>query len=370
MKTNLGALPMQEIKKLIQTGSIKNARLGNIKPGSLDLTISPEIHRVEGVFLPRPGEIVRDTLKYLGAIQHDLDRPLEKDVTYLVRIKEEFKFSEETHAYGNPKSSTGRNDVQVRILADGISRYDVLPPGFIGKIWMAITPKSFPIKITAGESLSQLRVFNQDTTLNQRELFQALRQHSLLWNKSGSRAFKGEDLKVKDRDGSIILTIDVETGLDVVGWECLGEKKVLDFSKTGYYSPLDFFRPLHAKNGAINMHKNGFYILHAKERVRVPPHLACEMIPMDARSGEFRTHYAGFIDPGYGWGKNGEGKGRQLVLEIRPFEDLVLRDEQPAAKIKFEKMSQLPETPYDALTSSNYTFDSATPRLSKHFRVS
>ena len=360
---------MQELKKYIQKSHIKGALLGNIKPGSLDLTLSSEIYRVEGIFLLRPSEIVRETLKYLGAIKHDLDRPLEKDVTYLVRLKEEFKLPSEIYAYCNPKSSTGRNDVQVRILADGISRYDVLPPGFAGKIWIAITPKSFPIKISAGETLSQIRVFNKDASLNEQELFKSLRDDSLLWNKSGTRTFKGEDMKIKDRDGSIILTIDLETGTDIVGWECLGEKKVMDFSKIKYYSPLDFFRPLHTQNGSITMHKGGFYILHAKERVRVPPHLACEMIPMDARSGEFRTHYAGFIDPGYGWGKNGEGKGRQLVLEIRPFEDLVLRDEQPAAKIKFDRMTQIPTTPYDALTGSNYTFDSVLPRLSKHFKI-
>ncbi len=372
----LGALPSQEIKRMMQRGVIAGAGLVNVKPGSLDLTLSPEIYRVEGIFLPRPGEIVRDTLKDLGAIKHDFVRPLERDVTYLARIKERFCFDYRTYAHCNPKSSTGRNDVQVRILADGISRYDILPAKFRGQVWIAITPKSFPIKIFVGETLSQIRFFNKDTTLDEKQLEDSLKKDLLLWDKTGEHSLKSVEIKIKDRDNSFILTIDLEQGLDTAGlraqagWECLGDRKILDFSKINHYAPLDFFRPLKVVGGKINMQRGGFYILHAKERVLVPPHLACEMVPMDARSGEFRTHYAGFIDPGYGWGKKGEGRGRQLVLEIRPFEDLVLRDSQPAAKIKFEKMSELPKIPYDALSGSNYTFDSATPRLSKHFKVS
>lgn len=366
MAKDIGALPSQTIRAMIAAGFIRGADEANIRPASLDLTISSEIYRVEGIFQPRPGENIRSVLDIVGATPHDPIYPLERRVTYLAKFKESLALPPDIYAYCNPKSSTGRNDVQVRVVADGVPRYDAAAPaGFGGDLWVVIEPKSFPVRIQPGDTLSQIRFFNHDTRFDELELQIAFERDKLLWSKE-EQPFAYRDLKISDNDGSIILTLDLDG--DVVGWECLGSSRVFDFSKANYYTPTDFFRPIRVGDGRVHLTQGGFYIFRTKERVRVPLHLACEMVAMDIRSGEFRTHYAGFVDPGWGWGQSGEGRGRSLVLELRPFEDLLLRDNQPVAKVHFEKMTEVPEVGYDSLEGSHYTIEPATPRLSKHFR--
>ena len=126
------------------------------------------------------------------------------------------------------------------------------------------------------------------------------------------------------------------------------------------------FEPVKIEDGALRLKRDKFYILSGAERVRIPPTLASEMVPMDERSGDFRSHYAGFLDPGWGWGQDGEGKGRPFTLEVRPFEDLVVRPGQPIAKIRFERMSEEPHFHYDT-KASNYLTQMG-PKLGKQFR--
>ena len=362
-----GALSSQEIEDLMDQGAIIGAKKENISPASLDLTISHEGYRVEGVFLPKIGEAVRDILKLTEVFPHDFGNPLEKDVTYLFLLNEKLSLPKDIYGYCNPKSTTGRNDVHVRVLADGVPRYDaVTPKGFRGELWVAVTPKSFPIKLAKGVPLSQLRLFNKDTRLTEEECKDAFETHGLLWSPDGEK-YSYEEIKIRDNDGSIILTLDLSQ--DIVGYECRGSNKVLDFSKgTQSHDPTDFFERIHTDKKRIHLKKGNFYILSSCEFVRVPSDLACEMAPMDERSGEFRSHYAGFIDPGWGWGKDGEGRGRPLTLEVRPFDDIVMRHGQPIGKIKFERTTQIPKILYD-LKTSNYLVQTG-PKLSKHFKES
>lgn len=358
-----GALSSQALRKLIERGAIKNATTSQVRPASLDLTITTEVYRIDEAFLPRKGEAVRDLLKLSRPIPHHLSHPLERNVTYIARVRETLHLPPDTYCICNPKSSTGRLDIQSRVIADGVPRYDtVISGGYSGEIWTLITPKSFPILLSADESLSQLRFFNADTTLDHRTLKDAYRATALLWSVDGT-AIPLESL-TSDQDGSLILGVDLIP--NIVGWECLGSSHILDAAQRDHYEPQDFFTPLTITQGRIRLRQGGFYILYTKERVHVPPHLACEMVPMDEKSGEFRAHYAGFIDPGWGWGKSGETKGRRLVLEVRPFEDIVLRDSQPISKIRFCEMQEIPDCLYDSM-DSNYIRESATPRLSKHF---
>ena len=358
-----GALPSQAIRELIAQGFVKNADEKNIRPASLDLTLTSEVYRIEEVFLPRKGEAVRDLLKFARPTLHHLSHPLEKNVNYIARVKETMHLPAEVHCICNPKSSTGRIDIQTRIIADGVPRYDtIMPGGYSGELWTLITPKSFPVLLPPDESLSQIRFFNADTTLNHVSLREEYSSSPLLYDKD-AKAIPYEDL-ASDQDGSLILSIDLD--MDTVGWECLGSSHVLDVSKRNFYQPTDFFQPIEKKDGHIRLRQNAFYILYTKERVQVGPNLACEMVPMDEKSGEFRAHYAGFIDPGWGWGLGGEVSGRRLVLEVRPFEELVLRDGQPISKIRFCTVTETPEFVYDAL-DSNYTKEALSPRLSKHF---
>ncbi len=151
----------------------------------------------------------------------------------------------------------------------------------------------------------------------------------------------------------------------MLGYKCVTPDDILDITKIGHYNPERFFMPITMREGYLTLKKGEFYILSTREAVRVPPQLACEMAPMDERSGDFRSHYAGFIDPGWGYGKKGEGVGRPLTLEVRPFEDLLVRHGQPVGKIKFERMIEVPETSYDALDSNYLRQDG--PRLAKQF---
>lgn len=373
----LGALTDKKIKELIIGSFIEGADIKNVNPSSLDLSMSEEIYRLEGgIFQPRYGEKIADSLKDLEIAPHNLDYPLERDVTYFCRLNESIRLPELLYGYCNPKSSTGRNDVQVRLLADGVPRFDALTPaGFSGELWLAICPKSFPIKLSPGETLNQLRIFNEDTRFDELDLQISFEEHKLLWDEHEKRSFSYDEIKIRDNDGSLILTVDLQGDtVGLVGYECRRLNRILDFSKRRYMPSLFFEtifkkndRPHFAKSGGyIQLRKDNFYILSTKEAVRVPPHLTCEMKPMDERSGEFRSHYAGFIDSGWGWGKEGEGCGRQLTLEVRPYEDFILRDGQPIAKIKFERVIEVPDVHYDQKDTSNYCKQKG-PRLSKHF---
>jgi len=362
-----GALPNQKIKEFISKGYIKGAKEENISPASLDLSISSEVYRVEGVFLPKKNENVRDILKHnhMGAIQFDLSSPMEKNVTYLAKLNEELELPEDIYGYCNPKSTTGRNDIHVRVLANKVSRYDtVSPKGYKGELWAAITPKSFPVKMAPGQTLTQIRFFNFDTRFTEKELKENMEKEKFLWSLDG-RNYAYNDIKIRDEDGSIILTLDLSQ--DIVGYKGRITNKLIDLTK-GVKSHImeDFFEPVKKYDDCVHLQKGGFYILSTYQSVRVPPAFACEMAPMDERSGEFRSHYAGFFDPGWGYGKNGEGKGRPITLELRPFEDLIIRHAQPIGRIKYEKMTETPETSYDDKESSNYKIQSG-PKLSKYF---
>lgn len=360
-----GALPDSMIEEMIEAEFILNADKKNINPSSLDLGISKEIYRVEGIFQPRPDESVRCLMDIVECFPHGLGTPLEKGVTYLVALNEKVNLPKSIYGYCNPKSSSGRNDVHVRVLADGVPRYDALTPsGYKGDLWLAIHPRSFPIFLEENETLIQLRFFNSDTRFIEAELQILFEKYQLLWYAGNS--FKYEEIKITDSDGSIILTLDL-SNKELVGYRCTSHNHVLDFSKRDYNSEY-FFEPVKMDRSHIRLKAGEFYIFSTREAVRVPPDLACEMVPMDERSGEFRSHYAGFIDSGWGWGENGEGQGRPLTLELRPFEDLIVRDNQPVAKIRFERMIKHPDILYDQKSAGSHYVDQQGPRLSKQFK--
>ncbi len=361
-----GALPSQMIQGLISGGFIKNAKPENIKPSSLDLTLSDEAYKVDGIFSPFKNETVRNVLEKMKKEKHSLEEPLVRNQMYIVRINETLALPKSVYGFCNPKSTSGRIDMHVRLLADGITRFDSISAGWTGELWVAIMPKTFSVKMAAGQSYNQLRFFNSDTRLSETELQISMHQYSLLWNIHEQRPHTNADFIISDNDGSFIQTLDI-SGDGIVGYRGIKSDKVLDLSLIKHYDSSEFFEPIKKDGDFLRLSKDEFYILSTYEAVRVPPELACEMVSMDDRSGEFRSHYAGFIDPGWGWGRNGEGKGRPLTLEVRPFEDIVVRNKQPIAKIRFEKMTDVPDMVYDGI-SSNYVTQSG-PRLGKYFKV-
>lgn len=350
--SRFGALPDNALLELISSGFIKGAKTDNVNPASLDLSISEEIYSVEAIFQPLPGEPVKELLSKLSHKKHSLSEPLLKDRVYLAKLNESVSLPGGVYGYCNPKSTTGRNDTHVRVIADGVSRYDTVPADQSETdLWIIINPKSYNIILSTDQTLSQLRLFNRDTRFTETDLEVCLASQKLLWYRSGE-PFAYEDLLITDRDGAIILTLDLDS--EVLGYRCTASgEEAIDFGKIDTYQTDKFFTKV-VKNseGILSLKKDNFYLLSTNEAVQVPENLACEMVPMDERSGEFRSHYAGFIDPG--WGMAGE-VGRPLTLEVRPFEDLVIRPGQPIAKIKFERVVGLPDRHYDAIGSSNYT---------------
>lgn len=366
MSNRSGALPDTMLRQYIEQGRITGAKLENVSPASLDLTLSEEVYEIDAFFLPQPGESVRECLKNRSAQPVSLTTALRTNCLYLAKLNESLVLPGMVYGYCNPKSSTGRLDVHVRVLADGVGRYDsVTPKGFSGELWVAVVPRSFSVLLHPGTPLTQLRLFTADTRLSEVEL-EAELHDGLVWHPTEDRMLLHADMAASDHDGSVMLTALIGEGIS--GYECIARPgQVLDVAKIRHYESGEFFRLLEPRNGVIYLSRGRFYILSGAERVRIPPTLASEMVSMDDRCGDFRSHYAGFLDPGWGWGADGEGRGRPFTLEVRPFEDLAFRRGQPIAKIRFEQMLRPPSVHYDSASKLSHYVTQTGPKLGKQF---
>ena len=360
-----GAFSDKQVEKLIQNGNIINSDFKFINPASIDIRASAERYRINSIFMPKTGEIVRSFLSDISARHHGVDDILECNVIYLFKIKEEINLTNDVFASCNPKSSIGRHDLHVRIIADGAGRYDTIPNNYRGELWAMIIPKSYPVIIPADFPITQVKFNSELGYLNESEL-------KIEWNKEtpiyhlDTRPYKYESFKMKDTDGSILLTIDLST--EIIGYESNGIKKVINLGDANAsVDATEYFNTIYKNGKSILLKKDNFYILSTKQALRIPPHLTSEMIDMDSRIGEFRSHYAGFFDPGWGYMESGEGVGRPLTLEVRPYEDIMVSDGQPIGKIKFEIMSEIPDRHYDK-RNSNYLKQSG-PKLAKQFKA-
>lgn len=360
-----GALPSQAIRKLINKGYLQNVKDSAISPASIDICTSSERYRINSIFLPKHGESVYDHIKKQGGIPHAVDQPLEKGVIYAFKIEESCSLPKGIYGYCNPKSSTGRHDLHVRIICDGVARYDTIPSESKGSLWAIIVARSYPVFLPSGFPVSQIRFFSKDTRFTEKDLVKEWQKSPLAFTLEG-KPYTFDSFRMKDGDGSLLLTLDLSQ--DVVGYECRGSGNILDLNvPVGSISPTLYFEPIkRPENKEILLKKDSFYILSTKEALRVPPYLASEMVDMDSRSGEFRSHYAGFFDPGWGCGRNGKGKGRPITLEVRPFEDIIVSHGQPIGKVRFEKMLEDPVEHYDTKVTSHYTSQSG-PKLAKQF---
>jgi dCTP deaminase len=356
-----GVLPKQMLRELFEKEYITGVHEKYLNPASIDLPLAREAYRIENIFLPLPGEDVRSLLKLVGATKHNFENPLAVGVPYLIRVEGEWNLPSTVYGYANPKSSTGRLGFFCRTLSDKVPMYEALiGPGWSGETWVLARPDYFPVLLKPGLAVSQIRLFDGKSFLDDLHTEFAVRESGLLFSTDGSKLpFE----KTRRHADSFLLTLYVG---DSTGYECPGTRKILDMSKSKFYEPEDFFRPIQVKNGTYILRKGGFYILTTKERVMVPPHLSAELRAIDPRLGEFRSHAAGYIDPGWGYGKEGEERGRPITLEVIPQEDMLVRDGQTIARIRYECMKEAPETIYDA-ASSNYT-DQHAARLSKHFK--
>ena len=360
-----GTLAAQELAELITQNHI-SSQTGiaddQIQPASLDLTLSSEVYRMPGSILALRDEHVRDLINELSLEKVNLSSPttLARGQVYLVRLRESFALPADLEAYTNSKSSTGRLDLATRVIADSSPRYDRLPLGYQGDIWLELIPKSFDVVLQAGISLNQAIVFRNRIVLDQQAMLETYQSMPLLRDPDGS----GIDPEHCVFDGRLVMTADLSQ--DIVGYVAKRSHKAVNLNNIGAHMPIDFFTPIpRPESGYLFLEKDRFYILSTYEHVLVPDNMACEMVPYDTASGEFRAHYAGFFDPGWGI-FNGEPRGTCAVLEVRPHEDdLILRHRQPICAMAYETLLS-PCTRLYGQQGNNY-HGQVGPRLSKHF---
>ncbi len=353
-----GVLPDTYIRELIREGCIDRACASMVGSSSLDTTVSTEIYMVSALPMPRQGESIRNLLKSIPRSRHNIANPLQRGLTYVVRLNERFKLPKNVYAYGNPKSTTGRSGMHVRLLADGVPAYDTIPPGYEGDVWLEVKPFAFMTLLYDGLPLNQIRFFSSDTRIRDKEALLAMEKSagSILFKPDGSPIPLSD---VADYDGSVSLAIDLAS--DIVGYEAIATHAVLDMAAKGLDRTV-FWRAIPLPtDGRLFLERDHFYILSSIEGVRVPITHACEMRAMDDRVGNFRSHFAGYIDDGWG-GSNGS----TLTLEVQPFAPMYLRVDQPVARIVYEAMAAPAEKPYTE-KSSNYV-DQVGPKLGKQFK--
>ncbi len=365
MAERYGALPMQLIREMMQAGYIRGGSEAHIQPASLDLTVTDEVYRLRGSYLPRVGEPMAEILARGALFKHPIDRPLEQNGIYLIRLAETLALPPGIHATCSNKSSSGRINLRGRLIAEGVPRFDDVPAGFHGGLWLEVIPKSFPVRLHPGDRINQIRFFHGDARLSILEHRMTYDRYGLLRDAHGTRLPANAE-----RCGrGVTMTIDL-TSEEIIGWRAKPNGwNILD-TAVFTHDPREFFEPVERPaNGELVIRPEAFYILSTKEHIITPPTFATEMAAYDSSKGEFRSHFAGFFDPGWGWTDADETRGTIAVLEVEAYgHDFVLRDGQPICLMVYERMLDIPDKLYGADLKSNYSGQTG-PRLAKWFRA-
>ena len=356
-----GILPDHMIVALAKAGGILPAiefAPDQIQPASLDLRLGDVAYRVRASFLPGRTTVAEriDELK-LHEISLADGAVLETGCVYIVPLLESLALPDAISAAANPKSSTGRLDVFTRVIADETRGFDRIHAGYHGPLYAEISPRTFPVLVREGSRLSQIR-FRHGHALLGAEALRALHARERLVDATSADVGEG-----------IAVGVDL-SGLGpggLVGYRAKRHTGLIDVERRAGYTIADFWEPMQARpDNSLILDPNEFYILASKEAVQVPPDYAAEMVPFDPLVGEFRVHYAGFFDPGFGYAGAG-GQGARAVLEVRSREvPFILEHGQIVGRLVYEKMLARPEKLYGQGIGSNYQAQSL--KLSKHFR--
>ncbi len=354
-----GVIPNQLISAMIEMGEIAAIPAvipEQIQPASLDLRLGNVAYRVRASFLAGKGAKVADRLDEFQMHQVDLTKGavLEKGCVYVVPLMETLALPDDVTAVANAKSSTGRLDLLTRTITDGGTEFDRIGAGYKGPLYAEICPRSFSVLVRPGMRLNQIRFGRGDAVLDDDAL----------------RALHGETPLV---DGIAVIDDGLGFSVDLklpdttlVGYRAKPHTGVIDLDNIGFYDPAEYWEEVHSTNGQIILDPGAFYILVSREAVTIPPEYAAEMAPYLAMVGEFRVHYAGFFDPGFGYADAG-GAGSRGVLEVRCHEaPFVLEHGQVVGRLVYERMSEAPTQLYGAALSSNYQGQGL--KLSKHFK--
>ncbi len=328
---------------------------GQIQPASLDLRLGTEAVRLRASFLPGEAPLGARLAEFE---MHRIDlRPgavLEKGCVYLVELSEALALSGDVSAVANAKSSTGRLDLFTRLITDRGTEFDRIEAGYAGPLYAEISPRSFSVLVRPGMRLNQIRFRRGDARLDDAALTLLDREARLV------------DGTARIENG-LAFSVDLESRAGgLVGYRAKPHTGLIDLDRIGQYDPADFWEPVTAGRGGIILDPGAFYILVSREAVHVPPDYAAEMAPYLAMVGEFRVHYAGFFDPGFGHGPAG-GQGARGVLEVRCHEaPFALDHGQIVGRLVYERMAERPEILYGRDLGSNYQGQGL--KLSKHFR--
>ena len=355
----MGVLPSQSISKLILKKIIfadNEIEKGQIQPASLDLRLGNVAWRVRASFLTGKDKNVSDLLDEFKMHQIDMKEGavLEKGCVYLVPIEENLRLPADLSAIANAKSSTGRLDLLTRIITNKGTEFDRIPAGYNGQLFVEICPRSFSVLVRPGMRLNQIRFRQGQAILADEELLELHKKEKLIDSAPKIDAGLGFSVDLQPEKGSL------------VGYQAKPHTGIIDLDNVKTYKREDFWQEVHSSNSKIILDPDAFYILVSRESVHIPPAYAAEMAPYLAMVGEFRVHYAGFFDPGFGHANAG-GSGSRGVLEVRCHEaPFVLEHGQIVGRLVYEKIAEIPEELYGDNIKSNYQGQGL--KLSKHFK--
>ena len=358
-----GILPFQAINNMVREHEIwsKTEILADqIQPASIDLRLGATAWRVRASFLPGPDSTVLDKMRQLDAYPVDISSGavLERGCVYVVPLLEELHLKSGVIAFANPKSSTGRLDILTRLIGDRSSHFDRLERGYQGPLYVEIAPRTFSVVVHAGSRLNQLRFRRGSPIIAVSEL---QRLHD-----SGQLVFADDSAQDFSERKMLRLSVDLhgEGPGSLIGYRAKKHTDRIDVEKIAQYDPTDFWEPIHFhRDPPLILDPNDFYILVTREAVRIPPDYAAEMVAYDTSVGEFRVHYAGFFDPGFGWGD----AVSKAVLEVRSHEvPFTLEHGQTVGWLQYERKAGKPDRLYGAGLKSNYQGQSLA--LAKQFK--
>jgi dCTP deaminase len=358
---SIGILPSHGIRamvaeaEIIAEAAIEDAQ---VQPASLDLRLANVAYRIRASFLPGPDRKVTERLEDLSLHKIDLTAGavLETGCVYLVPLMESLALPERVNAAANPKSSTGRLDVFTRLITDGAVEFDKVPAGYNGPLFAEISPRTFSVLVRAGSRLNQIR-FRRGTPIHSDSALQRL--HDEVGLVDGDAVI----------DNGLALSVDLRGANEasLIGYRAKRHAGLIDVDRPAAYEVDDFWEPLAPRvDGALVLDPDEFYILASQEAVHVPPTHAAEMVPYNPLVGEFRVHYAGFFDPGFGHARAG-GSGSKAVLEVRSHDvPFILTHGQTVGHLVYEKLMAEPAEVYGQKIGSHYQRQGL--KLSKHFR--
>ncbi len=357
--TGTGVLPAQTLRDMIAQGQISAAPAilpAQVQPASLDLRLGTVAYRVRASFLAGKGRPVAERLAEFEMHRMDLSQGavLEKGCVYVIPLMERLELPHGLSAVANAKSSTGRLDLLTRTITDGGVEFDRIPEAYNGPLYAEVCPRSFSVLVRAGQRLNQIRFRQGQAVLTDSELAALNAVDPLV---SGT-AVISEGL-------GFSVDLRPEAG-DLVGYRAKPHAGVIDLDRIAHYPAADFWEEIHTREGRIILDPGAFYILVSREAVTIPPDYAAEMAPYLAMVGEFRVHYAGFFDPGFGHAAAG-GAGSRGVLEVRCHEaPFVLEHGQVVGRLVYERMAERPDALYGEKIASNYQGQGL--KLAKQFR--